>query len=35
MDIIEWEHETMLESYVRLGLVPESALPESWRRIAE
>lgn len=28
----EWDHETTLELAVRLGLVPETALPESWRR---
>ncbi len=28
----EWDNETTLEKYVRYGLAPETALPESWRR---
>ena len=35
MDIIEWDQETMLERGVRLGLLPESALPEGLRAITE
>lgn len=35
MNVIELDTETNLESYVRYGLVPESAIPEGMRAIAE
>jgi hypothetical protein len=35
MNVIELHAETNLELYVRYGLVPESAIPDGMRAIAE